>query len=72
MRIALTEMISGRSPEQRGNRLKFVRETVTEHNWQLYIHSDTAAAVIKDGNMDFVNHQQSIAGCIAILNWEEL
>lgn len=69
LRIALTEMISGRSPEQRGNGLKFVRKAVIEHDWHLYIHSGTAAAFIENKDMKFVTCQKSISGCLAILNW---
>ena len=31
LRVAFTEIISGRAPEERGNGLKFVREVITKH-----------------------------------------
>lgn len=39
IRIAFTERISGRAPEQRGNGLKFVEKVVRENNWKLYFYS---------------------------------
>lgn len=39
LRVAFTEIISGRSPEKRGNGLKFVREVVTGNPFNLFFTS---------------------------------
>jgi hypothetical protein len=37
--MAFTKQISGRTPEQRGNGLKFVSETVRQNQWHLFFQS---------------------------------
>ncbi|MDR0646119.1 MAG: hypothetical protein LBG46_03940 [Elusimicrobiota bacterium] len=39
VKTALTETISGRAPEQRGNGLKFVSNAVKKNNWHFYLQS---------------------------------
>ncbi|MEX0877270.1 MAG: helix-turn-helix domain-containing protein [Candidatus Spechtbacterales bacterium] len=48
--IAFTERVSGRSPEQRGNGLKFVREVATENPMGVALQSGTAVAEIAKNN----------------------
>lgn len=44
LRIAFTERISGRAPEQRGNGLKFVRDVAIKHSIGVFLQSGTAIA----------------------------
>lgn len=48
LRVAFTEKISGRSPEQRGNGLKFVRTVVREQHWHLEMRSGDARATVNE------------------------
>ncbi len=46
--IAMTERVSGRAPEQRGNGLKFVRNVATENPINVSLQSGTAIAEITE------------------------
>ncbi|MDD3481228.1 MAG: helix-turn-helix domain-containing protein [Patescibacteria group bacterium] len=50
LNIAMKERISGRSPEQRGNGLKFVRNVVSDNPINFSLHSGTASATITKKN----------------------
>lgn len=69
IKTAFTEHISGRAPEQRGNGLKFVCESVKEKNWTLYFQSGTACCIIENGNVTYKETAFSIMGCLAILHF---
>jgi hypothetical protein len=66
---AFTKRISGRSPEQRGNGLKFVSETIRQNNWHLYFQSGSGACSIDGRKMEFSEKTPSITGCLAILGF---
>ena len=66
---AFTKRISGRSPEQRGNGLKFVSETIRENNWHLYFQSGCGSCSIDKHKIDFFEKTPSITGCLAILDF---
>jgi len=65
---AFTKRISGRSPEQRGNGLKFVSETIQENNWHLYFQSGSGSCSIDGHGINFFEKTPSITGCLAILD----
>ena len=67
--IAFTKRISGRSPEQRGNGLKFVSETVQQNNWHLYFQSGSASCSIDRNGIAFFEETNSIMGCLAIIDF---
>lgn len=67
VKIAFTQKISGRSPEQRGNGLKFVASAVQKNNWELYFQSGNGAAYINKGKMDFFKSDNIINGCLAVI-----
>lgn len=69
IKIAFTERLSGRSPEQRGNGLKFVCESVKEKRWALYFQSGNACCIIKEGVVSFMETDNSVIGCLAILKF---
>ena len=67
IKVAFTEQISGRAPEQRGNGLKFVLESVKEKKWSLYFQSGGACCIIENGNVEFLEEDGIFPGCIAVL-----
>jgi len=67
--VAFTKRISGRSPEQRGNGLKFVSETIQHNNWHLYFQSGNGSCLIDKQQVKFIEKTPSITGCLAILNF---
>jgi len=67
--IAFTKTISGRSPEQRGNGLKFVAEAVKRNNWELFFQSGTGLVKIENGTMSFSESSAVINGCLAVLKY---
>jgi hypothetical protein len=69
--IAFTKRISGRSPEQRGNGLKFVSETIQQNNWSLYFQSGSGACSIDKNGIQFLENTVMIPGCLAIMNFEK-
>lgn len=71
LRVAFTEVVSGRAPESRGNGLKFVRKVVTKNligltfqtgNAELELEKDNSELQIKDSDIN-------LPGCLAILNF---
>lgn len=67
IKIAFTKVISGRSPEQRGNGLKFVTKIIQKNHWELFFQSGHASAVIQDTVLSFENSANCIFGCLAII-----
>ena len=63
---AFTEIISGRSPEARGNGLKFVRQSVKELNFHLDFYSGEAKAELNE-KFSVVDSEKKVSGCLAIL-----
>lgn len=70
LKVAFTEQISGRAPEQRGNGLKFVLETVVNKKWFLYFHSGNACCIIKNGIVEFKESDKQFEGCFAVIKQE--
>ncbi|HEY9583317.1 MAG TPA: helix-turn-helix domain-containing protein [Candidatus Paceibacterota bacterium] len=71
LRVAYTEILSGRSPESRGNGLKFVRKIVTENpigltfltgNAILFLERENSTLIIKRVPTDF-------RGCLAVITY---
>lgn len=69
--IAFTKRLSGRSPEQRGNGLKFVSESIQQNNWNLYFQSGLGACSIDKNGILFLESTGSINGCLAIINFNK-
>ena len=69
LKIAFTQKISGRSPEQRGNGLKFVSETIRNNNWDLYFQSGNAYCIINKTGTKYSNGNTFISGCLAIIDF---
>ena len=69
IRIAFTERISGRAPEQRGNGLKFVKKIFEQQGWQLNFGSGQAVCHIESELTSFANQKKEIRGIIALIKF---
>lgn len=71
LRVAFTEIVSGRAPEARGNGLKFVRQVVAENPIGLFFRSGDAELRLKKDNDElFITRSQSITrGCLAVIEF---
>jgi hypothetical protein len=69
VQTAFTKRISGRSPEQRGNGLKFVADTIQQNNWDLYFQSGTGCCSIDTTGMNFFETNIAIRGCLIIIDF---
>lgn len=69
LKVAFTEILSGRAPENRGNGLKFVRQIVASNPISLIFQSgDAELKVIKDGNeLDIAKSKFNFRGCLALI-----
>ena len=71
LRIAFTEVISGRAPEARGNGLKFVRETVIQYPLKLFFQTGGAVLKLKknDPALHIASARTYLRGCIAMISF---
>lgn len=71
LRVAFTEIVSGRAPEERGNGLKFVRQVVAEHPISLFFRTGDAELRLKKNSPDlFITRSAAdIRGCFALINF---
>lgn len=71
IKLAFTEIISGRAPESRGNGLKFVRERVEEFPWSLLFRSGDAELLLSktDKTLIIKKAKHPFRGCLAIINF---
>jgi len=67
LKIAFTEKISGRAPENRGNGLKFVKENVKNKKMHLIFISGNAQAELNE-KMKIKEMKGNIKGCLAVLS----
>lgn len=71
LRVAFTEILSGRSPESRGNGLKFVRKIVAENPIGLLFQSGNAELTLaKDSDALNMNiSSEPFRGCLALITF---
>lgn len=71
LRVAFTEVLSGRSPESRGNGLKFVRKVIAENPIGLLFQTGDAELILaKDSDkLDIRTSQESFRGCLASITF---
>lgn len=75
LKVAFTEKVTGRAPEQRGNGLKFVKLVITEllksEKINLYFQSGNAFVELKNEtkNLEFQETKESVRGCLALINF---
>jgi len=67
IKIAFTEIISGRAPEARGNGLKFVREVIISNDFELFFKSGDSELALGRGdkNLNIKKAETAIRGCLA-------
>lgn len=68
LNMAFTKRISGRSPENRGNGLKFVNNTVSQNNFHLDFFSGNGEIEINK-EMNLKEKDETINGCFAIITF---
>jgi len=71
LRVAFTEVISGRAPESRGNGLKFVRKIVSENPIGLVFRTGDAELIMaKESNeLDIRPSAEPFRGCLALITF---
>ncbi len=69
--VAFTEILSGRSPESRGNGLKFVRKVVAENPIGLLFQTGSAELILTKGSneLDIKASPQPFRGCLALITF---
>lgn len=67
LRVAFTEILSGRAPEARGNGLKFVKNIITQNDITLFFQTGQAELHLKkgDASLDIRPADNRIQGCLA-------
>lgn len=71
VRVAFTEIISGRAPEERGNGLKFVRSVIAQYPLRLFFQSGDAELRMEGKNPELRITRSAIMlrGCLARLTF---
>lgn len=71
LRVAFTEIISGRAPESRGNGLKFVRDIVANYKISLFFQTGNARLKINKKNpyLDIKKSIINFRGCLALIEF---
>lgn len=69
--VAFTEVVTGRAPEKRGNGLKFVLSSVTNHPINLFFQGGDAELRIQDEDTELrvTKSQIAIRGCLARITY---
>lgn len=69
LKVAFTEIISGRSPEQRGNGLKFVKNTIISLGLELKFYSGNALYSLTNKDENFTQAEDNIHGTAALISF---
>lgn len=71
LKVAFTEIISGRAPESRGNGLKFVRNVIMDNPISLIFQTGEAELYLEKEkrDLDIKKTDLQFHGCIAIINF---
>jgi len=71
LKVAFTEIISGRAPEERGNGLKFVRKIVPIAGIELFFQTGSAVVKITKKNNDLIvgHNNKSFRGCLVSIKF---
>lgn len=71
LQVAFTEILSGRAPEARGNGLKFVKNIVTQNDFNLLFQTGQAELHLKkgDASLNIQRADSSIQGCMALIRF---
>lgn len=71
LKVAFTEIISGRKPEARGNGLKYVRSVIANNSINLIFQTGNAKLTLNSGSadLDIKTVKENIPGCIALITY---
>ncbi|MCL5010997.1 MAG: helix-turn-helix domain-containing protein [Patescibacteria group bacterium] len=71
LKVAFTEIISGRRPEARGNGLKYVRNVISKNPINLIFQTGNAKLTLSGGSadLDIKTIKENIPGCIALITY---
>ena len=71
LEVAFTEIISGRTPEARGNGLKYVKKVISENTINLFFQTGDAKLILNGGSADLKieTAEKNIRGCIALITY---
>lgn len=71
LRVAFTEIVTGRAPEKRGNGLKFVRSVVAMAPIEVEFQSGRAAVRLhpKDRELQVIDEEKALRGCLAVIQF---
>ncbi len=71
LEVAFTEILSGRSPENRGNGLKFVRKIVSENPIGLLFQTGSAELILAKGSseLDIKTSPHPFRGCLVLITF---
>ncbi|MEK7659025.1 MAG: helix-turn-helix domain-containing protein [Patescibacteria group bacterium] len=71
LKVAFTEIISGRKPEARGNGLKYVRSVILKNSINLIFQTGDAKLILNGGSaeIDITKVKENIRGCIALITY---
>lgn len=71
LKVAFTEIISGRKPEARGNGLKYVRSVISKNPINLIFQTGDAKLIINGGSadLDIKTVKENIPGCLALITY---
>lgn len=69
LQVAFTEIISGRTPEARGNGLKYVRKVIAKNPINLFFQTGDAKLNLDAGSSDLriSNTKDNFHGCLALI-----
>jgi sensor histidine kinase regulating citrate/malate metabolism len=69
VKVAFTQILSGRAPEQRGNGLKFSASVVQSKNWNLFLQSGKGCVVIENDKIAFESVKSVVNGCLTVIRY---
>lgn len=69
IKVAFTETISGRSPEKRGNGLKFVTKVARDLGLNIFLQSGFASTKINNSQLQFGEETENINGVLAVIKY---
>jgi len=71
VKVAFTEILSGRAPESRGNGLKYVRKVVAGSNINLFFQSGNAKLWLYGGSSELAikKSRDNVKGCLAFITY---
>lgn len=71
LKVAFTEIVSGRAPESRGNGLKYVRKVVAQNSINLFFQSGNAKIQLRgqSGELEIKESKDYLRGCLAFITY---